>query len=269
MGRPLDREEIAGIMRQLRQERVDLEAAQKARVVAGPLPACLLALNGMPADERKRIIQASFAKFKAEDAARRAPCPIAPTTELDADGHRLEYIRLEMKNHVPMADVIATDKFREAIAFFVAAARNTVNPMRSYEELCDAVRRGGFRPEQCIPKRLDKAAWNEKTMQRTKNAWRVFLNEVKHWSRVCCKGERCRSASSTKHLLADDLHGYALDHLDPRTKNGGKTILEEFCTWGLRDVNKAIAMLGDSAMTCDGCHDLGHMAGGKDTGKIN
>ena len=62
--------------------------------------------------------------------------------------------------------------------------------------------------------------------------------------------------SSTTHLLADDPHGYALDHLDPKTKtmtmNDGKTILEEFVTWGLKDVDKAIAMLRDSQ--CDDMH---------------
>ena len=134
MGRPVSEEEIADIMRQLRQEEVDFEAAQKARVLAGPLPACLLELAGKTADEIGAILDEAFAAVEADDAARRAPRRAAPRTEpaatdLTADEHLEAYRQLEMKLHVRMEDVIDNPKFAVAIAFFVPASRMTRHPI--------------------------------------------------------------------------------------------------------------------------------------------
>ena len=273
MGRPVSEEEIADIMRQLRQEEVDFEAAQKARVLAGPLPACLLELAGKTADEIGAILDEAFAELAAEDEDRRAPRPAAPPTETaatdwTADDHRAAFIQLEMNTHVRMDDVIDDPKFKEALDFFVQASRGTIIPIKSYGQLCDAVRRGGFDPKQCIPKRTTETYWNE-SGNRKNTAWRIFLNMVKLWSKVCCKGVDCKAVSSTKHLLADDLGGFEFDHLHPETKNNGFTIHDEFVRHGLKNIEHAIAMLRDSAVTCRPCHDKGHKAGGIDVGKNN
>ena len=273
MGQRQDKEEIARVMQQLRKEEKVAEEAQMAEVLAKGLPACLRELGGKTSDERRATFEASFAAVAREDEDRRAPRPAAPPTETaatdwTADDHRAAFIQLEMNTHVRMDDVIDDPKFKEALDFFVPASRGTIIPIKSYGQLCDAVRRGGFDPKQCIPKRTTETYWNE-SGNRKNTAWRIFLNMVKLWSKVCCKGVDCKAVSSTKHLLADDLGGFEFDHLHPETKNNGFTIHDEFVRHGLKNIEHAIAMLRDSAVTCRPCHDKGHKAGGIDVGKNN
>ena len=274
MGRPIPEEEIAEIMRQLRQEDVEFEAAQEARVPAGPLPACLLQLAEKTPEEIAASLDEAFAEVAREDAARHAPRPAAPPPETEAtdwtaDEHREALIKLEMILHVPMHDVIDNPMFKEAIDFFVLAARGNIIPSRSYGELCDAIRKGGLDPAQCIPKRITETYWKGAGSNRKNAAWRIFLNMVKLWSKVCCKGMQCKALSSTKHLLADELGGFEFDHLHPEKKNNKFTIHDEFVRHYLNDIDIAIAMLRDSAVTCRPCHDKGHKAGGIDVGKHN
>ena len=89
---------------------------------------------------------------------------------------------------------------------------------------------------------------------------------MKLWSKVCCKGLECRHVSSTRHLLANALSGFEFDHLHPEDKNK-LTIHDMFVRHGHTDVNRAVAALRDSAVTCRSCHDKGHKAGGTDVGK--
>ena len=115
--------------------------------------------------------------------------------------------------------------------------------------------------------RITETYWNEAKGNRGFAAWGIFLKMVKLWSRVCCRGLECRSVSSTRHLLADDLSGFEFDHLYPEDKNK-LTILDMFIRYGRTDTQKAVAAMRDSAVTCAQCHDKGHKAGGKDVGKI-
>ena len=150
--------------------------------------------------------------------------------------------------------------------FFVLAASGKNPAPKSYAQVCAAIREAGFQPDQCIPTRITESYWEEEHAQRRQTAWRLFLNMVKLWSKVCCKGLECTSVSSTRHLLADALGGLEFDHLHPENKNG-LTIHDMFKKWGHTDVQKAVAALRDSAMTCSNCHDRGHKAGGTDVGK--
>jgi hypothetical protein len=73
MGQPQDEKEIAHVMQQLRDEDKVAAEAQMAEVLARslPVPACLLELNGKPADELRAIFKASFADVAAADATQR------------------------------------------------------------------------------------------------------------------------------------------------------------------------------------------------------
>jgi hypothetical protein len=171
-----------------------------------------------------------------------------------------------MIQHVPMDEVIGTIEFAEALEFFVLAARCTKAPTKSYAQLHAAIRKAGFQPEQCIPMRITETYWNEASNHRMQTAWMIFLRMVKLWSKVCCRGLECKSVSSTKHLLADDLTGFEFDHLHPEEKHK-LSILDMFIRYGLKNVQTAVAAMRDSAVTCRSCHDSGHKAGGKDVGK--
>ena len=271
IGQPQDDDEVARVMQKLRDEERAAAEAEMAEALAKGIPACLLELDALPADELRAIFKAAFEKFDAEDAARLAPRGAAPTTDTEtnastADELREAYRLIEMIQHVPMGDVIDSIEFAEALKFFVLAASGKNPAPKSYTELCAAIREAGFQPAQCIPTRTTEIYWEEQHIQRRKTAWRTFLNLVKRWSKVCCEGLECTSVSSTRHLLANALGGFEFDHLHPEDKNG-LSIHDMFVKWGHTDVEKAVEALRDSAVTCSSCHDRGHKAGGTDVGK--
>jgi hypothetical protein len=273
IGQPQDDDEVARVMQKLRDEERAAAEAEMAEALAKGIPACLLELDALPAEELRAIFKAAFEKFDAEDAARLAPRGAAPTTEpapnaSTADEFREAYRLTEMIQHVPMGDVIDSIEFAKALKFFVLAASGKNPAPKSYAQVGAAIREAGFQPAQCIPTRITEIYWEEQHAQRRQTAWRTFLNMVKLWSKVCCKGLECRHVSSTRHLLANALSGFEFDHLYPEDKNDkNDTIHDMFVRHGHTDVNRAVAALRDSAVTCRSCHDKGHKAGGTDVGK--